>query len=233
MGLIDTHIQNIPIYPVVNAARYLRIPSGTLQAWLRGRTYTTKNGQQFSQSLIQRPSTEFSQLSFTNLVEAHVLRVIRQEHNIRLDRVRIALDYISKEFGTPHPLARVEFQTDGIDLFVNTIEHLVNVSRAGQLAMKDVLKHLLTRIEWDERGIATSLFPIIHSPKGEDIGKLLHIDPRISFGRPTIAGTGIPTDVIADLYNAGDEIEAIADDYSCTAPQVYAAIWFETSYSAA
>jgi hypothetical protein len=55
--------------------------------------------------------------------------------------------------------------------------------------MKDVLKHLLTRIDWDEQGIATRLFPIIHSPKGEEIGKLLHIDPRISFGRPTIAGT--------------------------------------------
>jgi uncharacterized protein (DUF433 family) len=233
MGLADTNIQNTPLYPVINAARYLRIPLGTMQSWLRGRNYTTKNGQQFSQPLIQRPREDFSQLSFTNLVEAHVLRVIRQDHNIRLDKVRAALDYISTEFNTHHPLAQLQFQTDGVDLFVDRMEHLVNVSRAGQLAMKDVLKHLLTRIEWDEHGLATRLFPIIHSPKGEEIGNLLYIDPRISFGRPTIAGTGIPTDVIADLYNAGDEIEAIADDYSCTQSQVYAAICFETAYSAA
>lgn len=96
MGLPDTNIQNTPLYPVVNASRYLRIPLGTMQAWLRGRNYTTKNGQQFSQPLIQRPNKDFSQLSFTNLVEAHVLSVIRQDHNIRLDKVRTALDYISK-----------------------------------------------------------------------------------------------------------------------------------------
>lgn len=52
-----------------------------MQAWLRGRNYITQNGQQFSQPLIQRPNKDFSQLSFTNLVEAHVLRMIRQDHN--------------------------------------------------------------------------------------------------------------------------------------------------------
>lgn len=239
MGFADTTIHNAPIYPVVDAARYLHIPSGTLQAWLRGRTYQTKDGQQFSKPLIQRPSPDFSQLSFTNLVEAHVLRVIREVHNIRLDKVRTALDYLEREFNLPHPLARVEFQTDGVDLFVENIDKLVNVSRAGQLAMKKVLKDLLTRIEWDEKGIAKRLFPIVTFPSVEPNAKPyqniapIWIDPNISFGRPTIAGTGIPTDVIVDLFNAGDEVEAIADDYSCSPDQIYAAIWFETSCLAA
>lgn len=239
MGFADTTIHHAPIYPVIDAARYLRIPSGTLQAWLRGRTYQTKDGQQFSKPLIQRPSPDFSQLSFTNLVEAHVLRVIREVHNIRLDKVRTALDYLEREFNLPHPLARVEFQTDGVDLFIENIDKLVNVSRAGQLAMKKVLKDLLTRIEWDEKGIAKRLFPIVTFPSGESTAKPsqniapIWIDPNISFGRPTIAGTGIPTDVIVDLFNAGDEVEAIADDYSCSPDQIYAAIWFETSCLAA
>lgn len=71
MGLSDTNIQNknTPLYPVFNASRYLRILLVTMQAWLRGRNYTTNNGQKFSQPLIQRPSKDFSQLSFTNLVE--------------------------------------------------------------------------------------------------------------------------------------------------------------------
>jgi hypothetical protein len=33
-------------------------------------------------------------------VEAHVLRVIRTVHNIPLDKVRLALDYISEQFST-------------------------------------------------------------------------------------------------------------------------------------
>lgn len=233
MGYADTPIHNIPRYTVVNVARYLSIPSGTLQAWLRGRTYQTRDGQQFFKPLIQRPSPDFSQLSFTNLVEAHVLRVIRQDHNIKLDKVRTALDYVESELGVSHPLAMARFETDGVDLFVDNLDKLINVSRAGQLAMKKVFKDLLTRIEWDEQGIATRLFPNIASSKGGEQDKLLYIDPRISFGRPTIAGTGIPTDVIVDLFNAGDEVEVIADDYNCNPEQVYAAILFETSYIAA
>jgi uncharacterized protein (DUF433 family) len=232
MGLTDTPIQNIPLYPVINAAQYLQMPSGTLNSWLHGRTYDTKNGKQLFQPLIQRPNPDLAQLSFTNLIEAHVLRVIRQKHNIRLDKIRTALDFLEEVLKVPHPLARSEFKTDGVDLFIEEIDHLVAVSRSGQLAMKDVLTHLLTRIEWDQQGFATRLSPILNSPQGE-IGNLLYIDPRISFGKPTIAGTGIPTNVIANLYNAGDELEAIADDYSCTTEQIYAAILFETPYSAA
>ena len=33
---------------MVNASRCLRIPLGTMQAWLRGRHYITKNAQLFS-----------------------------------------------------------------------------------------------------------------------------------------------------------------------------------------
>lgn len=232
MGLTDTPIQNIPLYPVVNAAQYLQMPLSTLKSWLRGRDYDAKNGKQFSQPLIQRPNPALAQLSFTNLVEAHVLRVIRQKHNIRLDKIRTALDYLESELKVPHPLARSEFKTDGVDLFIEEIDHLVNVSRSGQLAMKEILRHLLTRIEWDEQGLATRLSPIIKFAD-QEIGNLLYIDPRISFGKPTIAGTGIPTNVIANLYNAGDELEAIAEDYNCKIEEIYAAILFETSYSAA
>lgn len=243
MGFADTPIHNMPIYPVVDAARYLHIPLGTLRVWLNGRTYKTQDGQQFSKPLIQRPNLDCSQfpsanlikkqLSFTNLVEAHVLRVIREDHKIKLDRVRTALDYIEETLGIPHPLASARFETDGMDLFLDTIETFINVSRSGQLAMKKILKDLLTRIEWDEKGIATRLSPIVYSPNREEVGRLLYIDPRISFGRPTIAGTGIPTDVIVSRYNGGDEIEAIADDYNCKPDQVYAAIWFEESCLAA
>lgn len=239
MGLSAVQLNHTPMYPVIDAARYLRIPSGTLQAWLRGRTYQTKDGQQFAKPLIQRPNPKFSQLSFINLVEAHVLRVIRQDHQIRLDKVRTALDYVESSLGLVHPLAMAKFETDGVDLFVDTIDNLINVSRAGQLAMKKVLKDLLTRIEWDESGIAKRLFPIVPFPQQESINQPplnitpVWIDPHISFGKPTIAGTGIPTDVIVDLFNAGDEVEAIAEDYNCKVEQIYAAIWFETSCLAA
>jgi uncharacterized protein (DUF433 family) len=222
----DAETYNTPAYSVIDAARYLRMPVGTLRSWLDGRSYKTQKGQQQFAALIQRPSPNHPELSFANLVEAHVLRVIRENHQIKLDRVRTALDYLSKDLETDHPLIQHRFQTDGVDLFVDSMERLVNVTRSGQLAMKETLKFLLTRIEWDDREIASKLFPFVQAEG--DVAKILCIDPRISFGKPTIVGTGIPTGAIVDLYEAGEEIQDIAHEFDCTADQIRAAIQFES-----
>lgn len=223
----ESQIYHLPIYTVADAARYLRIPVATLQTWLTGRNNRTKNGKKEFSPLIQRPDPQQSQLSFTNLVEAHILRVIRTDHKIPFDKVHIALDYISEQFQTPHPLIQKQFQTDGTELFIDQIDHLINVSRSGQLAIREVLKQLLTRIEWNEANIAARLFPFTETFLDP---KILAIDPKISFGKPTIAGTGIPTRIITELYDAGDSIQDIAIDYDCTEAQIQQAILFESRF---
>ncbi|MEO1592440.1 MAG: DUF433 domain-containing protein [Cyanobacteria bacterium J06632_22] len=235
MAKWDNDVYSTPTYPVTDAARYLHIPVGTLRSWLHGRYYPTKEGKQYFEPLIQRPDENLPQISFTNLVEAHVLRSIRKIHGVRLDKVRNALDYLDKQLQMPHPLARVEFQTDGVNLFVESIGRLVSVSENGQLAIKTVLKNLLTRVEWNEEGIAARLFPTAHalpdSPQTEP--RNVSIDPRVSFGRPVVVGTGIPTIAIAERYEAGEFPETIADDLGCAVAQVHDAIRFELVLSRA
>ena len=46
-----------------------------------------------------------------------------------------------------------------------------------------------------------------------EVGNFLVIDPRISFGRPVIAGTNIRTSIVAERYLAGESINALARDY--------------------
>lgn len=229
----NAEIYNTPTYSVSDASRYLRIPLVTLRSWLKGRSYATKIGQQTFEPLIQRPDQTLPQLSFTNLVEAHVLRIIRENHQIKLDKVRKALDYMSQQFDTAHPLVMKRFQTDGVDLFVDEMDRLVNVARCGQLAMRETLKHLLTRVEWDANGLATRFFPITELVPDPKSDKIIFLDPSIRFGKPVIAVKGIPTDIIAELYNAGDSIEDIADEYDCTPLQVKTAIQFEFQNRAA
>lgn len=229
----DHDLYNVPVYPVTDTARYLHIPVATLRSWLKGRSYPTQQGQQAFEPLIQRPDPELPQLSFTNLVEAHVLRIIRTTHQIKLDNVRKALDYMGQEFDTDHPLVMKRFQTDGVDLFVDQMDRLVNVSRSGQLAMRETLKHLLTRVEWSEAGLANRFFPELEFMPEPEQDKIISIDPAIRFGKPMITGTGIPTDILVDLYNAGDSIEDIADEYSCSPLQVKTAIQFESQRKAA
>jgi uncharacterized protein (DUF433 family) len=50
------------------------------------------------------------------------------------------------------------------------------------------------------------------------------IDPKVSFGRPVVAGTGIPTAVLAERFKAGDTISELADDYGANADAIEDAI---------
>lgn len=227
----ELELRHIPQYSISEASRYLLIPIGTLRSWIHGRSYSTVEGQRYFKPLIDLPNPKIKQLSFTNLVEAHLLRVIRKVHEIRLDKVRTALDYIEQEFNVAHPLARIEFQTDGVDLFVDSVGHLVNASREGQLAMREALKHLLKRIELDEMGVAIKLFPVTRSIEklSQQSPKTLVIDPRIAFGRPVLVGTGIPTAMLAQRYKAGESIDDLADDYGCDRLQIEEGIRSELS----
>jgi uncharacterized protein (DUF433 family) len=178
------------------------------------------------------PSTTGS-ISFVNLVEAHVLNAIRRQHQIPLDKVRIAVEYLRKQFGSKHPLAELRFETNGIDLFVDRYGELINASRSGQIAIRDLLQLSLRRIEWDKKsGHAVRLYPFTRKPLPGS-PKSVVIDPAVSFGRPVIAGTGIPTAIIAERYKAGDSIEQLATDYSRDRSEIEEAIRCELQLEAA
>ncbi len=53
------------------------------------------------------------------------------------------------------------------------------------------------------------------------------IDPEVQFGRPVLAGTGIPTLVIANRYKAGESITDLARDYDRPEAEIEEAIRYE------
>ncbi|MEB3310940.1 MAG: DUF433 domain-containing protein [Snowella sp.] len=215
--------RDIPTYSIGDAAHYLRIPSGTIRSWTIGRNYPVADGEKFFQPLIQLKKQKPRLLSFTNLIEIHILRAIRQHHQIKLDRVRTALDFIDKQFQVPHPLAREAFRTDGVDLFIEKYGELINASKKGQIQLKDSLQAHLERIEPDDQGLAIKLYPFTRSHEDNN-PKIVVIDPRIAFGRLVIAGTGIAAQVVLERFNAGDSIEFLAQDYGCDRDKIEEAI---------
>jgi uncharacterized protein (DUF433 family) len=66
-----------------------------------------------------------------------------------------------------------------------------------------------------------------------DEPKAIVIDPRISFGRPVLAGSGIPTAVIAERYKAGESVDELADDYGRKRLEIEEAIRCELDERAA
>ncbi len=99
----------------------------------------------------------------------------------------------------------------------------MNLSRSGQLAVRELLEAHLRRIEHDAQGLALRLFPF---SRGDslDVPRIVVVDPRISFGRPVIAGTSVRTDVIASRLKAGEFVQDLAEDYRVEVDQIEEAI---------
>jgi uncharacterized protein (DUF433 family) len=171
-------------------------------------------------------------LSFLNLVEAHVLCAIRRDHQIALPSARRAVAYVERELGIKHPLASQRFETDGVNLFVQQYGRLINASQQGQLALRELLSAYLHRIERDHQDRAARLFPFTRRGEPEE-PRMIVIDPRVSFGRPVLAGTGIPTSAIAERYKAGESIEALARDYARERSEIEEAVRCELPLEAA
>ena len=125
----------IPAYTVAEAAHYVRRPEATLRSWVAGRLYPASGKQRRSRPIIRLDDPKRRHLSFLNLVEAHILGAIVSRHGVRLPNVRRALDYVQREFRVERPLIHQEFQTDGLDLFVDRYGAMINASREGQKAM--------------------------------------------------------------------------------------------------
>lgn len=223
--------RELPAYGISEAAHYLHISLATLRSWVRGRPYPTTRGRRSFKPLIDLPDPKFGALSFMNLVEAHVLNAIRREYRTALPKVRGALDYVQQQFGWNHPLARQKFETDGINLFVSRFKALISASESEQLAIRELIEAHLHRIEHDASGVAARLFPFTRE-NGLDEARFIVIDPLVSFGRPTITGTGITTSILAERYKAGDSMDALAEDYGCKRAQIEEAVRGELALAA-
>jgi uncharacterized protein (DUF433 family) len=218
--------RDIPAYRFVDAAKYLNIALPTLRSWTKGRYYEIKGGRKFFEPIFSLPDPRRARLSYTNLVEAFVLSSLRRKHRIDLSKIRIAIESLQGEFNSRHPLAEHRFETNGIDIFVEMYGQLIDVGRAGQLAMRQLLQDYLTRVEHDPAGKAARLYPFIRL-NTTDQPKNVVINPYVSFGKPVIAGTGLPTHVVAERYKAGDSIPEIARDYGRKEEEINDAIRYE------
>ncbi|MEM9294020.1 MAG: DUF433 domain-containing protein [Acidobacteriota bacterium] len=221
--------RTIGAYGITEAAQYLRLPASTLRTWVHGQSYATAEGRQRSEPLIQLPEDSPSQLSFINLVEAHVLKAIRRQHGISMQNVRPALEYLEDELQVEHPLTSRELRTDGVHLFVNHLGDLVNLSKRGQLAVKSLLNAHLSRIEHDREGLARRLFPFVHQDapredESDDAPRIIVLDPERGFGRPTIDGTSIHTETIAQRLASGESLHDLSQDYGLETAQIEEAI---------
>jgi len=192
-----------------------------------GRNYPKGEGTARSQALIKLAKNPPPTLSFWNLIEAHVLRSLRTDHGVSMDKLRLAISYAERELNIKPLLLSPELRTDAGALLLERYGQLIELSASGQHVMRRLFNEHLARVEWDEWKFPVRLFPSPTSgvvPAGD---RPVAISANVAFGRPVLVRGGITTAVIAERIDAGETVDDLAEDYDLTPEDIEAAVLYE------
>lgn len=163
-------------------------------------------------------------LSFFNVVEARFLDAYRRR-GVSMQRVRRALNFVSEHLpGFERPLLKPEFETDGRALFIELQEAgetpmLLDATGGGQLVWPEAVREHFQSLVFDDRGDPSRLWL--------DDRRRVMLDPRFGWGLPVIKGSGVRTDILFERFEAGEEFDAIAEDFSLKTSEVETAVAWE------
>jgi uncharacterized protein (DUF433 family) len=239
--------RELPIYGARDAAACLNLPEKRVLDWLSGTSgyagpvLTVEPGQR--------------RLSFFNLLEAFVLDELRRRkfslqelraltRELRSEYPAVRYPLAELEISVPHEVVKAPFglrsesgvsyspralKTGHRAVFTRSDDSLLEVSSRGRsLVFRDVWERYLHRIEKHPVEGVVRLYPFITKDRTLDAPKTIAIDPTVAFGKPVIAGTGIPTAAIYQLFNSGDRITEIAEEYDRDEAEIEAAIRYES-----
>jgi uncharacterized protein (DUF433 family) len=202
----------LPVYPLAQVARIVGSNAGTLQTWIRGRTYVSGGEKRRTKPMLGSSSQPRSALTFLDLVEAHMLHLVRKGYGIPLKNFRAAVEYLHGIGGNIHFLAHQDFVHDKRHLYLKADRTLISLSERGQHVNTVVISDGLKQLMYGEDGYADRFFPLIGGKRQEAV----MINPSIGYGQPTLARLGVNTAAIAARFEAGESLADLAADYGAT-----------------
>jgi uncharacterized protein (DUF433 family) len=214
-----------PAYSMAETSRLTGIKKWSVSRWLRGYKYY---GGKLDPVIRREISPESTYASFLDLIDLLFVRKFI-ESGFSLQRIRKALDEARDYLGTRH-FARNKFFTNSREIVLELPEgDMVALLKDGQRAMGEVIESVFDKVDFEE--VTEFGFVRRWYPKGKQ-GYIV-IDPLISFGRPTIIGSGIATENIIDLYlGEKEKIGPVESWFQIPRHHIQAAIRFETSLAA-
>ena len=207
----------VPNYRIGEAARYAQISSQTVAKW------HTRPGANRRSTLSTKEKG--AALSYLQLIEVAVVSSFRKS-GVKLNKIQAAREYLSKKLEAEFPFAAYRFKTDGKELWMDYAQFEANAgdktllaaSKGGQLAWSDIIGRLHEFDYENDRDLA-----IRWHVAGRDQNVI--IDPRIQFGAPSVEG--VATWAFKGRWEAGEDLDDIADDFGLSNSDVLAALRFE------
>lgn len=221
---------NIGLYTVPEAARLTRVSVGKIRRWLKG--YDFKSGERVHHSDAVwkgelQPVEKKLALSFRDLLELRFVDAFIRA-GVSWRTMRRAHGRAQKELNTTHPFCSNRIATDGKNILLRQGEEdgdealvdLVTNQREFRRLVQDFLKEL-----------QFSGNDIIWWPLGRQ--RQIVVDPKRNFGQPTVARSGVPSQVLARSVQANRSQDLVAKWYEVQPEEIRDAIEFEESLARA
>lgn len=201
------------IFTLREAAGYLDVPKSTIHAWARpaaGQPLITVFPRRGAQATVP----------FIGFAEAYVLAAFRRA-GVPLQRIRPAVDALSRNIGVDNALASKRLYTDGAEVLYDyaadrnedDLLELV-VVRTGQHQFTEVVRDYLKRITYGSDGYAAQ----VRLPSYQRAEVI--VDPRIAFGLPLVVHGSARVEDLVDRFVAGDSVADIAYDFDVPPEEV-------------
>ena len=202
------------IYRPSEAASYIGTESQRLRYWFRSRPGVE------SPPLLHSDFEELGDdllISFLGLIDAMVTKKL-VEQGVSVQHIRRAYQTLQEEWGIPHPFTDRRLSTDGRRIYIALEEEIAEVL-SKQHFFESVMDPFLTQVTYDD---ATDLAAVWRPADG------VQLNPRVSFGKPVVEGTGTTTFVLHQAWVANkQDFERVADLYELSEEQVKAAVRYQ------
>ena len=201
------------IFTLCETAGYLGVPKSTIHAWARPSakppliTVFARRGAQAT-------------VPFIGFAEAYVLSAFRRA-GVPLQRIRPAVDALSRTIGLEHALASERLYTDGAEVLYDYAserdeDELLELvaMRTGQHQFSEIVRDYLQRITYGGDGWASSVR--LPSYRRAEVV----VDPKVAFGLPLVVHGGARVEDLVDRFVAGDSVADIAYDFDVPQEEV-------------
>ena len=210
----------VPTYKLAQVARIVGCNTATLRAWVRGRSYVSGGQKHRADPMFATTSGPRGLLTFIDLVEAHMLHLIRKGYGIPMKNFRKAMGYLREIDGDLHFLAHKDFVHDKRHLYLRGDQRLVSLSERGQHVDMTIISEGLRQLIYGGDGYADRFYPMI----GGKFQNAVMLTPKVGYGQPAITRLGVNTEAISSRFHSGEHLADLAVDYGATPEELEEAL---------
>lgn len=230
------------IFTIGEVADLTRIPVARARRWMRGYSFQTTKGLVHKDPLwppeLPQPEEGAHILSFNELIEIRTIDIFCQA-GVILQKVRVAIEELSKSEGIKFPFSKKQIITDGSELYSKLRVHgkeqtdgngrplLVELGGKQQTVSYDAILTSIVKDLGFEDELVSSFYP------DKDQFSSVVVDPRYAFGHPTIQGTRLEVEVVALAYKSNPSIDYVAEWFDVEKDSVTDAVSFHEQFIAA